>query len=142
MAAFRAVLDTNVVLAAHRSTHPESPNREVLERWRRGEFTLLYSDDVTLEYGNKMIEHGISRADVLGWMGLVQLLGEWVKIETFHLRRYPADVDDIGILLCAINGRATHLVSYDGGFEPFVGEFAFAICEPLAFLAALRAAVV
>ena len=85
MAAFRAVLDTNVVLAAHRSTHPASPNREVLERWRRGEFTLLYSDDVTLEYGDKMIEHRIARADVLGWMGLVQLLGEWVKIETFHL---------------------------------------------------------
>ena len=62
--------------------------------------------------------------------------------QRFHLRRYPADVDDIGILLCAINGHATHLVSYDGGFEPFVGEFAFSICESLAFLAELRAAVV
>lgn len=139
MTAFRAVLDTNVVLAAHRSTHPASPNREVIERWRGGEFTLLYSDDVTLEYGEKMIEHGIARADVLGWMGLVQLLGERVKIETFHLRRYPADVDDIGILLCAINGHATHLVSYDGDFEPFTGDFAFAICQSLAFLRELRA---
>ena len=50
MAAFRAVLDTNVVLAAHRSRGATSPNREILERWRAGDFTLLYSEDVLLEY--------------------------------------------------------------------------------------------
>jgi len=38
----RAVLDTNVVPAAYRTTHPSSPNLEVVERWLRGEFTLLY----------------------------------------------------------------------------------------------------
>ena len=30
MPGFRAVVDTNVVVAAHRSTAPDSPNREVL----------------------------------------------------------------------------------------------------------------
>jgi hypothetical protein len=30
---FRAVLDTNVLLAARLSTHPESPNAEILDRW-------------------------------------------------------------------------------------------------------------
>lgn len=31
----RAVLDTNVLLAASHSSHPASPNVEILARWRR-----------------------------------------------------------------------------------------------------------
>ena len=137
----RAVLDTNVVLAAYRTTHPASPNLEVVERWLRGEFTLLDSDDVLMEYAGKLLEHGHSRDVVTAYLTRVRSLGVWVAIKFYHLRRYPADVDDIGILLCAINGSATHLVSYDGGFESFAGEYGFAVCEPLAFLRELRAAV-
>ena len=138
MVAFRAVLDTNVVLAAHRTENPRSPNREVLDRWGRREFALLYSDDVLVEYAEKLAEHGINDGEVRAFLARVRVFGEWVGIEFYHLRRYPADADDIAFLLCALNGRATHLVSYDGGFEPFVGEFALAICEPQAFLAELR----
>ena len=46
MAAVRAFLDTNVVIAAHRSAGAASPNREILARWQAGDFTLLYSEDV------------------------------------------------------------------------------------------------
>jgi predicted nucleic acid-binding protein len=138
MAAFRAVLDTNVVVAAHRSESPTSPNRDLLRRWRAGEFALLFSDDVLLEYIEKLTEFVADEAVLRRFVRSMLTLAESVKIETFHLRRYPADVDDIGILLCAINGHATHLVSYDGGFAPFIGEFGFAICEPLAFLEELR----
>ena len=35
---FRAVLDTNVVLAAQLSRNPASPTMELLQRWRRKEF--------------------------------------------------------------------------------------------------------
>ena len=42
----RAVLDTNVVVAAIRSRNPNSPTVELLRRWARREFVLLYSDDV------------------------------------------------------------------------------------------------
>ena len=136
----RAVLDTNVVLAAYRTTHPSSPNLEVVERWLRGEFTLLYSDDVLMEYARKLLEHGHPRDVVTAYLTRVRALGVWVAIQFYHLRRYTADADDIGILLCAINGNATHLVTYDAGFEPFSGEFGFAVCEPLEFLRELRAA--
>ena len=37
----RAVLDTNVVLAAKRSVHPQSPNAEIITRWMAGEFIWL-----------------------------------------------------------------------------------------------------
>jgi hypothetical protein len=38
----RVVPDSNVIVASQRSPHPASPNRELLERWRRNEFRLLY----------------------------------------------------------------------------------------------------
>jgi hypothetical protein len=59
MSNFRSVLDTNVVLAGKRTAHPSSPNREIIERWLLGEFTLLYSLDLLLEYAEKLTEHGI-----------------------------------------------------------------------------------
>jgi predicted nucleic acid-binding protein len=138
MAGVRAVLDTNVVLAAHRSPNPASPNRELFERWRLGEFILLSSDDVLLEYAENMVELGCTDAEVAAFLARVQVLGEPVTIEFFHLRRYPADTDDIAFLLCAINGSASHLVTYDDGLLSFTGEYSFAICKPLVFLNALR----
>ena len=142
MPGFRAVVDTDVVVAAHRGTAPDSPNREALSRWKSGEFVLLYSDDVLLEYIRKLVEHGVDRATIRQLIRSVLREGGRVAIRFCHLRKYPADADDIGILLCALNGRATHLVSYDGGFAPFIGEFALTIGEPLAFLRELRATVV
>ena len=38
---------------------------------------------------------------------------ELVTVGFFHFRHYPVDPDDVKFLLCAINGRASHLVSYD-----------------------------
>jgi len=42
----RAVLDTNVPIAAHLSRNPRSPTIELIDRWRAGEFVQLYSDDM------------------------------------------------------------------------------------------------
>lgn len=60
----RAVLDTNVVLAAKRSTHPQSPNAEILTRWIAGEFAWLVSEDVVTEYADKLLEKGIDPVKV------------------------------------------------------------------------------
>lgn len=139
MPAFRVVLDTNIVVAAHRSSGPTSPNLEILAHWKAGEFTLLYSEDVLLEYVEKLIEFGVSDEKVQQFVSAVGGLGEGVSIAFFHLRRYPADADDIAFLLCAINGNATHLVTYDTGFSELAPDCSFAICTPLVFLAALRA---
>jgi predicted nucleic acid-binding protein len=45
----RAVLDTNVLLAAHLSSHPASPTAEILDRWQRREFVFLHSLDTLAE---------------------------------------------------------------------------------------------
>ncbi len=134
----RAVLDTNVVLAAHRATDPASPNREILNRWKLGGFLLLYSADIVIEYAEKLLEHGFAESDVRSYLALVRLLGERVDITFFHVRDYPSDSDDIGFLLCALNGEATHLVSYDDDLLALQPHYALTICEPVHFLADLR----
>lgn len=138
----RAVLDTNVLLSARRSSHPGSPNAEILSRWRRREFVFCFSLDTLAEYTEKLLEHGIPEADTEAFIRLLARHGEAVPIIFFHFRHYPVDPDDVMFLLCAINGRASHLVSYDDHLLTlkhfYAGELA--ICEPVDFLAACRAA--
>jgi predicted nucleic acid-binding protein len=138
MATIRAVLDTNVIIAAHRSSSTSSPNREILARWAGGELTLLYSEDVLLEYVEKLLILGVPEDRLREFVCTIGFLGEAVEIIFFHLRRYPADADDIAFLLCAMNGQASHLVTYDKGYAAVAEDCSFIICEPLALLAELR----
>ena len=141
-AQLRAVLDTNVLLAARHGSHPMSPNAEILDRWQRREFTFLYSLDTLAEYAEKLLSHGVSATEVESFVLLLARHGELVPVVYFHFRHYPVDADDVMFLLCAINGRATHLVSYDPhllSLQPFYsGECT--ICEPVEFLAGCRKA--
>ncbi|MBC8457907.1 MAG: hypothetical protein H8D67_07925 [Deltaproteobacteria bacterium] len=47
---FRAVFDTNIIMAAHLTKNPRSPTRELLERWKMEEFELVYSTALLVEY--------------------------------------------------------------------------------------------
>ena len=137
----RAVLDSNVLVAAHRSLNPLSPNREVIERWQANEFTLLFSRDTLHEYAEKLLMLSVDRADAVAFIALISALGESVEIEFFHLPHYPTDTDDIAFLLCAWNGLASHLVSYDRDLLDLsvTYESHFRICMPVELLATLRA---
>jgi len=135
----RAVLDSNVVLAARRSTSVASPNAEIVSRWRAAEFTWLLTQDILNEYADKLLELGIAAADVVDLLTDLGALGELVPIHFFHVRNYPSDADDTPFLLAALNGQATHLVTYDEHLR-LVGVFypEFKTCEPLEFLVDLR----
>jgi predicted nucleic acid-binding protein len=138
----RAVLDTNVVLAAKLSPHATSPTVEILDRWKRREFRFLYSLDTLAEYAEKLLTSGIPAAEVAAFIRLVARHGELVPIVFFHFRHYPVDAEDVMFLLCTINGRGTHLVSYDAhllALRPYyLGELT--ICEPIEFLTECRSA--
>ena len=136
----RAVLDTNVVLASQRSVSPLSPNVEIVQRWQSGEFQWLFTDDIIEEYAEKLIELGITSSLVRALLARLLVGGERVDIAFFHLRHYPVDPDDTAFLLAALNGNATHLVTYHSHLED-VGVFypEFSTCQPLAFLIELRA---
>ena len=129
-------MDTSVLLAARKTTHPSSPNAEIVDRWQRREFTFLFSLDTLAEYAEKLLEHGIPEDEVENFLHLIAKHGEAVSISYFHFRHYPVDADNVMFLLCAINGDATHLVSYDRhllDLAPFYSRD-LTICEPLRFL--------
>ncbi len=138
----RAVLDTNVVLAAQGCPHPSSPGREIMERWKAGQLMLLYSTDTLVEYAEKLLARGLPESEVERFIRLFARHGEAVPIVFFHFRHYPVDSDDVMFLLCAMNGAASHLVSYDGHLLDlrsfYEGELT--ICQPLELLAVLRLA--
>jgi predicted nucleic acid-binding protein len=135
---FRIVPDTNVVLASERSTSPHSPNREVFTRWMNDECQILISDDTLAEYAKKLIEHGFHTERIAEFLTLLEFAAEHIDIQHFHLPVYPSDLDDIAFLLCAVNGEATHLVSYDGHFLSMQNPYLFRICPPISFLQEIR----
>jgi predicted nucleic acid-binding protein len=135
----RSVLDTNVVLAAKLSAHPQSPNAEIITRWMAGEFIWLVSDDVVTEYAQKLLEKGVDTMKVEFLVADLLQYGEDVPIRFFHFQHYPVDADDVAFLLVTLNGAATHLVTYDEHLKD-VGVFypEFITCEPVRFLFDLR----
>lgn len=86
-----------------------------------------------------MLEKGNPPADVEAFITGLLLLAYPVKIHFFHFRHYPVDSDDTIYLLCAINGEASHIVSYDRHLLD-MGIFYddFVTCKPTEFLTALR----
>jgi predicted nucleic acid-binding protein len=108
-------------------------------RWNAGEFTWLFTEDILEEYAEKLLELGIAPAKAEYLLAELELGGERVKIHFFHLHHYPVDADDTAFLLAALNGDASHLVTYDAHLNDvsvFYPEFI--TCEPLAFLADIR----
>lgn len=77
---------------------------------------------------------------MIAWLARLELLGNPVEILWFHLRVYPPDVDDIAFLLCALNGGAGYLVTYDAHLLDLVCVYSreLRICQPLDFLKAFR----
>ena len=135
----RAVLDSNVVLAADGATNPLSPNKEIISRWSEGEFIWLVTADIAAEYAEKLLDKGNASSEVEAFIAGLFLLAECIEIRFFHFRHYPVDSDDTIFLLCAINGGASHLVSYDRHLLD-VGIFyeEFVTCRPTEFLKTLR----
>jgi predicted nucleic acid-binding protein len=137
--AFRTVPDTNIVISAQFG-NPQSPNKEYFRRWHNNEFYLLYSNDTLSEYILKMTEFGIPEEDIQEYLESLLDLGVPIEIEHYHLHVYPDDRDDIAFVLCADNGKATHLISYDKHLLDlqYRHEFSFKICKIVEFLKELR----
>ena len=135
---FAVVPDTNVVIAFGKSESNSSPNREFFDRWKNFEFEVLYSDDTLLEYIEKTIALGVPEEIVRKLIRSLLELGRKVRIVFFHLPVYPPDLDDIAFLVCAENGNATHIVTYDKHLKEVRDSYAFKVCGTLEFLYELR----
>lgn len=138
--ALRAVLDTNVPIAAHLSRNPNSPTIELLNRWRSGQFTQLYSDDMLVELVEKFQARWIAPEASDRYLADLITLGEHVIVAPEQVPdAVEADPDDNAILACAFVGRATHIVTYDPHFAICGGAYqGIPILDGLHFLYVVR----
>ncbi len=118
-----------------------SPNAEYLERWKNEEFILLYSPDTYLEYIDKFVEKGLPEEVIRSFLRALMDLGIEIFVEHYHLPAYPVDMDDVAFLLCAVNGEATHLITYDRHLLEVSRHYSFKVCGPVDFLRELREAL-
>lgn len=135
---FRVVPDTNVIISAELSKKQKSSNRDFMEHWLKKEFIVLFSDDTLIEYAIKLRDKDIPDQKIVEFLANLFILGNKVKITSYHLEYYPDDEDDICFVLCAENGDATHLVSYDKHLLILEGKFKFKILSIVPFLQELR----
>ena len=137
MTGLRVVVDTNVFVASELTKSDTSPTRELVSRWRAGKFELLFTLDTLLEYREKLLAKGVDETHVDRFLAIIILKGVKVEISRFHLAVYPKDADDIAFLLCALNGKATHLVSYDNDLLELATAYRdkVNICKPGELLA-------
>jgi uncharacterized protein len=135
---FKTVPDTNMAVAAFRGSSKTSPNKEYFDLWLADNFELLYSDDTLSEYVEKLFAHNVSRNTIIKFLQAIKKLGIYVHIKFFFLPVYPDDLDDIAFVLCAHNGEASHLITYDKDMLGIKYDYGFKICRPLNFLKELR----
>lgn len=136
----RAVLDTNVPIAAHLSRNPSSPTIELLTRWRSDEFVQLYSDDMLVELAEKFQARKITPHASEQYLADLIRSGEHVVVTPEQISNViTADPDDNMILACAFVGRASHIVTYDPHFDTLHGTYqGIVILDGLHFLYVVR----
>ncbi|MBU1486928.1 putative toxin-antitoxin system toxin component, PIN family [bacterium] len=138
----RVVLDTNVVLAYTWTKSEDSPNKEIIRRWEKSQFDVLWSRDVINEYINKMKFFGVSEDHIVKIISHFIQLGKAVEIEFYHYEVYPEDAKDICFVLCALNGCGSHIITYDPHLldlaKGYRQKFSVSILKPVPFLRELR----
>lgn len=136
----RAVFDTNVFVSALLSHNPTSPTRELMQRWRNDEFTLLVSQAILEEVVEKLREHEIEEEKIFELLLTISRLAEWVDTPPETVQPVvTADPDDDQILACALAGKANFLVTYDPHFDMLHGVYGnIKITKALPFLWAVR----
>ncbi len=136
----RAVLDTNVIIAALKSRNPSSPTRELLQRWGNDEFELLYAADLRVEYAEKLAAKQVAPDKIATFLDMLGRQGAFVPlVEADLIPRIPDDPDDDVVIACAIAGKATHLVTYDDHLQSLGERYEdVRILDGLHFLYALR----
>lgn len=135
----RAVLDTNVFVSAALSKNVNSPTREVLDRWKRGEFVLLVCTSLAEEVVEKLLDHSVDSEKVSGLVETLANWAEWVEVPTAKIESLLSDPDDNVIVACAVEGGANYLVTYDPHFDSLQGDYrGVKIVKAIPFLDVLR----
>jgi putative PIN family toxin of toxin-antitoxin system len=137
----RAVLDTNVIVAAFLSRSGAS--FQLLSKAASGAFSMLASQSLFLEYEELLkrpehrVENGLSIADVdRALLGLPAII-EPVDIH-FLWRPQTRNPDDEMVLEAAANGRANRIVTFNVRDFEAAQRFGIDVVRPQVFLRELK----
>jgi predicted nucleic acid-binding protein len=136
----RAVLDTNVVVAALRSG--QGASFALLAALRARRFIASVSNPLCLEHLDVLSRPGIvpgfSPADAEAWLHGYLALCEWRQIR-YLWRPFLSDANDERVLEAALASQATYLVTYN--VDDFAAAPAIGVrpVTPAEFLSILRA---
>lgn len=110
----RLVLDTNIIISAFSR---KSQYRMVLDRLLAGSYQLCVSNDIMLEYEEKLKEKFNEEVAEI-FVATIELLPNAVKVDPhYQFQLIKADPDDNKFVDCAIAANASYLVSNDKHFR-------------------------
>lgn len=135
----RAVFDTNIFISASLSKNKNSPTRELLERWKQNQFTLVICDQIVKEMIEILIKRNTSEKEISDQVLALTRSAEWVEIPEDKIENLLSDPDDNVVIACAIKGEANYLITYDPHFDSLDGEYqGVKIVKAIPFLEVLR----
>lgn len=135
----RAVLDTNIFFSATISRNSASPTREVIDRWKRGEFALVMCAQIAEEVAEKLEEREIDPDSIESLIETFARFAEWVEVPAEKIELLLSDSDDNVVVACAVLGNAQYIVTYDPHFNMLGGEYhGIKIVKAIPFLEVLR----
>jgi len=135
----RAVFDTNVFISASLSKNANSPTRELLERWKRSEFTLVICNQIAMEMIEKLTERGVAFEIINDQVSALAHSAEWVLVPDEKIEDLLSDPDDNVVVACAVEGDANYLITYDPHFDTLNGDYrGIKIVKAIPFLEVLR----
>jgi putative PIN family toxin of toxin-antitoxin system len=135
----RAVFDTNVFVSASLSKNANSPTRELIQRWKKKEFTLVICDQIAKEMIEKLTERRVPDEEINEQVSALASAAEWVIVPEEKIESLLSDPDDNVVVACAVEGGANYLVTYDPHFDSLQGDFrGIKIVKAIPFLEVLR----
>lgn len=138
----RAVLDTNVLLAALRSR--QGASFEIISRYRTGEFALLVSNVVLSEYDEVLKREGpgfgVSVATVDRFLDALCAGADSFRTSSFWKPALP-DADDEAFAQLALEARVGYLVTFNQRHFPADRLPAVHVLSPKEFLNVLQSIV-
>jgi putative PIN family toxin of toxin-antitoxin system len=133
--AIRALLDTNVLVAALRSTRGAS--YEVLQRWRAGDWKLVLSNTVVTEYEEILIRERESfHLDQTEMHELLDALCVLAERRTLPERPLPilTDPDDEPFVHLAVEAQVRYLITHNVRHLAAAKQHGIEIVTPANFL--------
>ncbi len=135
----RAVLDTNVLLAALRSR--QGASFEIISRYRKGEFAMLISNTVLSEYDEVLKREGpglgVTAATVDRYLDALCSGAAPFRTSSFWKPALP-DADDEAVAQLALEAKVGYLVTFNQRHFPADRLPAVQVVSPKDFLNVLR----